>query len=166
MKRWLAWTVAPGWCRSMAPVLRRKGQPNEAALADRRAPHHRPWPAPVPSRAQVLGTGILPVTEVGAQLIQSTVTATQSVITAIEAVIQTANMFLELTPVDEIIVGGQIAEDLALLAEVWSVPNWSGTTCKAWRAKSRRCLGWTLRPIRGPAWTSGCWRSNSSTIAR
>ena len=58
------------------------------------------------------------MTEVRAQLIQSTVTATQSVITAIEAVIQTANMFLELTPVDEIIVGGQIAEDLALLAEV------------------------------------------------
>ena len=45
-------------------------------------------------------------------------TATQSVITAIEAVLQTANQVLELTPVDEMIVGGQIAEDLALLAEI------------------------------------------------
>jgi len=46
------------------------------------------------------------------------VTSAQSVITAAEAVLQTANQVLELTPVDEVIVGGQIAEDLALLAEV------------------------------------------------
>jgi conjugal transfer/entry exclusion protein len=48
------------------------------------------------------------------------VTSVQSVITATEAVLQTANMVLELTPVEEIIVGGQIAEDLAILGEIIS----------------------------------------------
>jgi conjugal transfer/entry exclusion protein len=73
---------------------------------------------PVPTPAQILGTGVIPVVEIGANLAQNTVTATQSVITAVESVLQTANMVLELTPVDEVIVGGQIAEDLALLAEI------------------------------------------------
>ena len=73
-----------------------------------------PWPA----QAQIFGTGVLPVTEIGPNLAQSTITATQSVITAVQAVLQTANQILELTPVDEIIVGGQIAQDLALLAEI------------------------------------------------
>jgi hypothetical protein len=72
----------------------------------------------LPSQAQVLGTGVMPVVEIGANLTQNSITATQSVITAIEAVLQTANQVLELTPVDEMIVGGQIAEDLALLAEI------------------------------------------------
>ena len=59
-----------------------------------------------------------PVIEVGANLAHNAITATQSVITAIESVLQTANMVLELTPVEEVIVGGQIAEDMALLAEI------------------------------------------------
>jgi uncharacterized protein YqgV (UPF0045/DUF77 family) len=63
--------------------------------------------------AQVLGTGVLPVTEVGANLFQNT-------ITAIESVLQTINMVLELTPVEEVIVGGQLAEDMAALGEVVS----------------------------------------------
>jgi hypothetical protein len=37
---------------------------------------------PTRAHAQVLGTGVLPVTEVGAQLWQSTITAGQSVLTA------------------------------------------------------------------------------------
>ena len=63
--------------------------------------------------AQVLGTGVLPVTEVGANLFQNT-------ITAVESVLQTINMVLELTPVDEVIVGGQLAEDMAAIGEVVS----------------------------------------------
>jgi hypothetical protein len=63
--------------------------------------------------AQVLGTGVLPVTEVGANLFQNT-------ITAIESVLQTINMVLELTPVEEVIVGGQLAEDMAAIGEVVS----------------------------------------------
>jgi hypothetical protein len=72
----------------------------------------------VPTPAQILGTGVIPVTEIGPNLAQNSITATQSVITAVEAVLQTANQVLELTPVDEMIVGGQLAEDLALLAEI------------------------------------------------
>jgi hypothetical protein len=72
----------------------------------------------LPCQAQVLGTGVMPVVEIGANLAQNTVTATQSVISAVEAVLQTANQVLELTPVDEVIVGVQLAEDLALLAEI------------------------------------------------
>lgn len=53
------------------------------------------------------------VVEVGANLYQNT-------ITAVEAVLQTANMILELTPVDDLIVAGGIAEDMALLADIWS----------------------------------------------
>ena len=66
-----------------------------------------------PASAQVLGTGVLPVTEVGANLFQNT-------ITAVESVLQTINMVLELTPVEEVIVGGQLAEDMAALGEVVS----------------------------------------------
>jgi conjugal transfer/entry exclusion protein len=48
------------------------------------------------------------------------VTSAQSIITAVHSVMSVANQVLELTPVDEIIVGGQIAEDLALLGEIIS----------------------------------------------
>jgi conjugal transfer/entry exclusion protein len=50
--------------------------------------------------------------------LQNVVTAAQTTITAVESVLQTANQVLELTPVDEIIVGTQIAEDLAILGEI------------------------------------------------
>jgi hypothetical protein len=58
-------------------------------------------------------TAVIPVIEVGANLYQNTVTA-------IYQVLSVANEMLELTPVDEVIVGGQIAEDLAALAEIVS----------------------------------------------
>jgi hypothetical protein len=44
--------------------------------------------------------GVQPVVEVGQQLLQTT-------ITAVESVLQTANQLLELTPVDEIILSGE-----------------------------------------------------------
>ncbi|HEY5864013.1 MAG TPA: hypothetical protein VI542_00450, partial [Candidatus Tectomicrobia bacterium] len=50
--------------------------------------------------AQVLGTGVLQVQEIGAQLFQSTVTAVQSTISAVEDVIQTASALQELVPLD------------------------------------------------------------------
>jgi conjugal transfer/entry exclusion protein len=65
----------------------------------------------LPSQAQIFGTGVLPVTEVGPSLWQNT-------ITAVESVAQTINMVLELTPVDELIVAQGIADDLALLQEI------------------------------------------------
>lgn len=68
---------------------------------------------PVPASAQILGTGVMPVVEVGANLFQNTVTAANSVISVV-------NQALELLPLDEIIVGGQLAEDLALLGEITS----------------------------------------------
>jgi conjugal transfer/entry exclusion protein len=74
----------------------------------------------LPTHAQILGTGVMPVTEIGPNLAQNSITATQSIITAAESVLQTANMVRELVPVDEIIVGKQIAEDLATLGEVLS----------------------------------------------
>jgi len=74
----------------------------------------------VPTQAQVLGTGVIPVTEVGADLVQNSITASQSIVTAVHAVLSVANQVLELTPVEEVIVGAQIAEDLALLAEIVS----------------------------------------------
>jgi conjugal transfer/entry exclusion protein len=69
----------------------------------------------VPAQAQFAAVVYDP-TNFGANI----VTSAQSVITAVHAVMSVANQVLELTPVDEIIVGGQIAEDLALLGEIIS----------------------------------------------
>ena len=71
-----------------------------------------------PLQAQVLGTGILPVTEVGANLYQNTVTAVQSVLTAIAAAETAANTLLDLTPLDEVITLQGILEDVKLLADI------------------------------------------------
>ena len=70
------------------------------------------------AHAQVLGTGVLPVQEIGAQLVQSTVTAVQSTISAIEDVVQTASALQELVPLDAILVAEGIAEDMAALADI------------------------------------------------
>jgi conjugal transfer/entry exclusion protein len=56
-----------------------------------------------PAAAQL--AGVQPVVEVGQQLIQTT-------ITAVEAVLQTFNQVLELTPVDEFILGGEFTSTL------------------------------------------------------
>ena len=70
------------------------------------------------AQAQVLGTGVLPVQEIGAQLFHSTVTAVQSTISAVEDVVQTASALQELVPLDAILVAEGIAEDLAALADI------------------------------------------------
>jgi conjugal transfer/entry exclusion protein len=51
---------------------------------------------------------------------QTTWTAIQSTITAVEAVTQTADMVLELTPVDGLIAADGISEDMATLADLVS----------------------------------------------
>jgi conjugal transfer/entry exclusion protein len=53
-----------------------------------------------------------------ANFVENAITAVQSVIEATYAVLSEAHQVLELTPVDEVIVGGQIAEDMALLADI------------------------------------------------
>jgi conjugal transfer/entry exclusion protein len=53
----------------------------------------------------------IPVVEVGAQLVQSTITAVQSVI-------QVANQVLELTPLDDMVLDGAWVEDMRQLEEV------------------------------------------------
>ena len=72
----------------------------------------------LPAQAQVLGTGVLQVQEIGAQLFHATVTAVQSTISAVEDVIQTASALQELVPLDAILVAEGIAEDLAALADI------------------------------------------------
>lgn len=73
---------------------------------------------PVPSTAQVFGTGVLPVTEVGATLFHSGVTATQSVITAGQMVLSVANQALELLPLENVVVVSSLAEDVALITAI------------------------------------------------
>lgn len=73
---------------------------------------------PRPGHAQILGTGVMPVVEVGANLFQNTITAGQSIITAAHMVMSVANEVMELTPMDEIIVAQDIAEDMALLKAI------------------------------------------------
>jgi conjugal transfer/entry exclusion protein len=69
----------------------------------------------VPVQAQVVSLVYDP-TNFGANI----VTSAQSVITATQTVLMVANQVLELTPVDEVIVGAQLAEDLATLGEILS----------------------------------------------
>ena len=62
------------------------------------------------------GQAQLPVTDVlvGAQ---TTISAIQNVITAANMVLSVANQVLELTPLDEILIAGEIVEDLALISD-------------------------------------------------
>jgi hypothetical protein len=63
----------------------------------------------VPASAQL--AGVQPVVEVGAQLVQTT-------ITAVEAVLQTFNQLLELMPVGEIILSAEFASTLDELSVI------------------------------------------------
>ena len=71
-----------------------------------------------PLPAQILGTGIIPVTEVGANLYQNAVTAGQSILTALATAQTVANQVLDLTPLDDVITLQGMMEDLALLADI------------------------------------------------
>jgi hypothetical protein len=73
---------------------------------------------PLPSPAQIFGTGVLPVTEVGPNLQQSTITAIQSVITAAQTTLIQANQILDLTKVTGLTTEGGILEDIALLCDM------------------------------------------------
>ena len=107
----------------------------------------------------------MPVIEIGANLTQNSITATQSVITAIEAVLQTANQVLELTPVDEIIVGGQIAEDLALLAEIMVSAELVWYDLQSLEAQITMLFGLDNAPDTRAGLVPGSSKSSSSTIA-
>ena len=63
-----------------------------------------------PAQAQIPVTDAL----VGAQ---TTISAIQNVITATNMVLSVANQVLELTPLDEILIAGEIVEDLALIGD-------------------------------------------------
>jgi D-serine deaminase-like pyridoxal phosphate-dependent protein len=71
-----------------------------------------------PLPAQILGTGVIPVTEIGANLYHNTVTAGQSILTAIATAETVANQILDLTPVDEVITLQGVTADLAALADM------------------------------------------------
>src|SRR5919109_311454 len=58
-----------------------------------------------------------------ANLGQNTITAIESVLTTIQAILIEANQILELTPLDDIAVAGGIAEDMALQAQLDSLFN-------------------------------------------
>jgi hypothetical protein len=64
-----------------------------------------------PAQAQIPVTDAL----VGAQ---TTISAIQNVITATNMVLSVANQVLELTPLDEILIAGEIVEDLALIGTI------------------------------------------------
>jgi conjugal transfer/entry exclusion protein len=72
----------------------------------------------IPASSQIIGPGPLPVTEVGPAGLDAAVTAIQSTISAVEDVIQSAYMLLELTPLDEITIAGDFAETIGLLGEL------------------------------------------------
>ena len=63
-----------------------------------------------------------PVTDLG-NLAVNTEAASQSTITAVHMVLSVANEVLELTPVEEVIVAAQIAEDLAILGDIVAEAN-------------------------------------------
>jgi D-serine deaminase-like pyridoxal phosphate-dependent protein len=70
------------------------------------------------SHAQVLGTGVMPVVEVGANLTQSTISAIQNVITAAQTTLIQANQIIDLTPVKSLTAAGGIVEDIELMCDI------------------------------------------------
>ena len=66
----------------------------------------------LPAKAQ------LPVAEVGPNLLQSTIIAAQSTLTAISTAQTAANTILDLTPLDEMIMASGIIESAAALADI------------------------------------------------
>ena len=69
-------------------------------------------------QAQVLGTGVLQVQEIGMQLWHSTVTAVNAVATALSTAQTVVQGITELTPLDEVITLQGILEDLSALADI------------------------------------------------
>jgi len=74
--------------------------------------------APVPGGAQILGTGVTPVVEVGANLGQNTITAVQSAITAAQTTLIQLNQIVDMTPVKSLTAAGGIIEDMELLCDI------------------------------------------------
>jgi len=72
----------------------------------------------LPGHAQVLGTGVMPVVEVGANLTQSTISAIQNVITAAQTTLIQANQIIDLTPVKSLTAAGGIVEDIELMCDI------------------------------------------------
>jgi len=73
---------------------------------------------PLSSGAQVLGTGITPVAEVGANLAQNTITAIQSAITSAQTTLIQLNQIIDLTPVKSLTAAGGIVEDIELMCDL------------------------------------------------
>jgi hypothetical protein len=73
---------------------------------------------PLTSYAQILGTGVTPVTEIGANLAQNTITAIQSAITAAQTTLIQANQIIDMTPVRSLTAAGGIVEDMELLCDI------------------------------------------------
>jgi conjugal transfer/entry exclusion protein len=103
---YLGWIVEPGWRRLERVSAHARGWALALALL-------ACLTCPGRSQAQVAALVYDP-----ANFVENAITAVQSVIEATYAVLSEAHQVIELTPVDEIIVGGQIAEDMALLADV------------------------------------------------
>jgi hypothetical protein len=73
---------------------------------------------PLASHAQILGTGVIPVTEVGPSLTQNTISAVQNAITAAQTTLIQANQLLDLAPVKSLTAAGGIVEDMELLCDI------------------------------------------------
>lgn len=61
----------------------------------------------------------LPVTDAG-NLTVNSITSANAVITATEAVVQTANMFLELTPLQQVILRRRLIANIELMGEIFT----------------------------------------------
>lgn len=72
----------------------------------------------VPGSAQIFGTGVLPTIEVGPLAQTSLVTSLQSTISAVQSVLQTGYMLLEITPLDDIALSAEFLETMATLGEI------------------------------------------------
>ena len=73
---------------------------------------------PLPGGAQVLGTGVTPVVEVGQNLLENTITAVQSAITAVQTTLIQANQIIDMTPVSSLTTAGGLMEDVELLCDI------------------------------------------------
>ena len=100
----------------------------------------------LPVQAQILGTGVMPVVEVGPNLTQSTITATQSVITAVQSVISVENSFTELFPLETILVAEGLAEDMAALADIVAQVEGLSYDIQSLQAQIEALFGLDLAP--------------------
>lgn len=74
--------------------------------------------APTSNHAQILGTGVTPTFEVSPMQESTFVTSVQTTVSAIEDVIQSAYMLLDLSPMEEITLSAEFMTTMALLAEL------------------------------------------------